>query len=84
MYCSEICGVAGVSYQWTRKDNQKTVSVASLSKEQYAWMKEAIKNLRQVQAALKRMEQISRMVLFQTVSEPSRRKALTKRVLGLI
>jgi len=76
-------GAGGPCYQWTRKESKKTVSVA-LSKEQYAWMKAAIENLRNVQATLKRMEQISRVVLFQTVPEPSRRKALTKRVLGLI
>jgi cyclopropane fatty-acyl-phospholipid synthase-like methyltransferase len=75
-------GAGGPCYQWTRKENKKTISVA-LSKEQYAWMKAAIENLRQVQATLKRMEQISRAVLFQTVPEPPRRKALTKRVLGL-
>ena len=75
-------GAGGPCYQWTRKESKKTVSVA-LSKEQYAWMKAAIENLRQVQDTLKRMEQISRTVLFQTVPEPSRRKALTKRVLGL-
>ena len=76
-------GAGGPCYQWTRKERKKTVSVA-LSKEQYAWMKEAIENWRQVQGTLRRMEQISRVVLFQTVPEPHRRKALTKRVLGLI
>ena len=75
-------GAGGPCYQWTRKESKKTVSVA-LSKEQYAWMKAAIENWRQVQTTLKRMEQISRAVLFQTVPDPPRRKALTKRVLGL-
>jgi len=75
-------GAGGPCYQWTRKESKKTVSVA-LSKEQYAWMKAAIENLRQVQATLLRMEQISRTVLFQTVPEPSRRKVLTRRDLGL-
>lgn len=75
-------GAGGPCYQWTRKERKKTVSVA-LSKEQYAWMKTAIKNWRLVQVTLKRMEQISRTVLFQTVPEPSRRKILTKQDLGL-
>ena len=75
-------GAGGPCYQWTRKESKKTVSVA-LSKEQYAWMKAAIENLRQVQATLLRMEQISRTVLFQTVPEPSRRKVFTRRDLGL-
>jgi len=76
-------GAGGPCYQWTRKERKKTVSVA-LSKDQYVWMKDAIDNWRQIQTTLKRMEQISRAVLFQTVPEPTRRKALNKRVLGLI
>jgi len=75
-------GAGGPCYQWTRKVRKKTVSVA-LSKEQYLWMKAAIENWRKVQQTLKRMEQISRAVLFQTVPEPPRRKPLTKRVIGL-
>jgi hypothetical protein len=76
-------GAGGPCYQWTRKERKKTVSVA-LSREQYRWMKEAIENWRQVQRTLKRMEQISRTLLFHTVPEPPRRKPLAKRVLGLI
>jgi len=75
-------GAGGPCYQWTRKERNKTVSVA-LSKEQYLWMKVAIENWRRVQAALKRMQQISRAVLFQTVQDPPRRKSLSKKVLGL-
>ena len=76
-------GAGGPCYQWTRKERKKTVSVA-LSKEQYLWMKEAIDNWRHLQKTLKRMQQISRTVVFHTVPEPPRRKPLTKRVLGLI
>jgi len=75
-------GAGGPCYQWTRKERKKTVSVA-LSKEQYLWMKRAIANWRQAQRLLKRMEQISRSVLFGTVPGPLRRKPLNKRVLGL-
>jgi len=75
-------GAGGPCYQWSRKELKKTVSVA-LSKEQYLWMKEAIANWRHVQQTLKRMEQISRLVLFRTIPEPPRRKPLSKRVLGL-
>ena len=75
-------GAGGPCYQWTRKERKKTVSVA-LSKEQYQWMKQAIANWRQTQRMLKRMEQISRAVLFETVPGPLRRKPLNKRVLGL-
>ena len=75
-------GAGGPCYQWSRKERKKTVSVA-LSKEQYVWMKEAIENWRQVQDTLKRMAQISRLILFRTIPEPPRRKALSKKVLGL-
>ena len=75
-------GAGGPCYQWSRKELKKTVSVA-LSKEQYQWMKTAIGNWRQVQQTLKRMQQISRLVLFRTIPEPSRRKSLSKQVLGL-
>jgi len=75
-------GAGGPCYQWSRKELKKTVSVA-LSKEQYLWMNAAIANWRHVQQTLKRMEQISRLVLFHTIPEPPRRKPLSKEVLGL-
>ena len=75
-------GAGGPCYQWTRKEKKKTVSVA-LSKEQYQAMQEAIANWRQAHAILKRMEQISRQVIFATTPDTRRRKPLTKRVLGL-
>ena len=58
------------------------MSVA-LSEEQYLWMKDAITNWQHVQQTLKRMQQISRMVLFRTIHEPPRRKSLSKSVLGI-
>ena len=76
-------GAGGPCYQWTRKVRGKTVSVA-LSKEQYVWFKTAIENWRNIQQTLKEMQQISRQVLFRTVPNPSRRKRLGKKVLGLI
>jgi cyclopropane fatty-acyl-phospholipid synthase-like methyltransferase len=76
-------GAGGPCYQWTRKVSGKTVSVA-LSKEQYQWLREAIANWREVQSTLKKMQQLSREVLFKTVPHPPRRKRLGKKVLGLI
>lgn len=76
-------GAGGPCYQWTRKVRGKTVSVA-LSAEQFAWLKEAIENWRQVQQTLKEMQRLSRQVLFATVPHPPRRKKLGKKVLGLI
>ena len=75
-------GAGGPCYQWTRKECGKTVSVA-LSKEQYEQMKKAIEAWRDVQAVLKRMEQISRTLIFENTPGPVRRKPLTARVLGL-
>jgi len=62
---------------------KKTVSVAP-SKEQFAWMSKAIENWRQAQSILKKMQQLSRHVLFATVPNPPRRKRLGKKVLGLV
>ena len=62
---------------------KKTVSVA-LSKEQFAWLSQAIENWRLAQAILKEMQQLSRQVLFATIPNPNRRKRLGKKVLGLI
>jgi hypothetical protein len=76
-------GAGGPCYQWTRKVRKKTVSVA-LSKEQFAWLSQAIANWRQTKAILKEMQQLSREVLFTTVPNPNRRKRLGKKVLGLI
>jgi hypothetical protein len=75
-------GAGGPCYQWSRKESKKTVSVA-LSKEQYTALKEASENWRQAQLILKRMEQISRWIIFYTLPDTKRRKALSDRVLGL-
>jgi len=60
----------------------KTVSVA-LSKEQFEWLNAAIMNWKEMKTIIKQMQQLSRRVLFQTVSHPPRRKRLSARVLGL-
>lgn len=76
-------GAGGPCYQWTRKVKAKTVSVA-LSREQYEALQQAIANWREVQAILRRMQVLSRQVIFETLPNPARRKRLGKRVLGLI
>jgi hypothetical protein len=76
-------GAGGSCYPWTRKVKGKTVCVA-LSKEQYQWLKEAIANWRVVQHTLRRMQQLSREELFASVPGPTRRKKLSKSVLGLV
>ena len=76
-------GAGGPCYQWTRKVKAKTVSVA-LSMEQYQALKEAIENWREVQELLRDMQALSRRVIFETLPNPTRRKRLGKKVLGLI
>jgi hypothetical protein len=76
-------GAGGPCYQWTRKVKGKTVSVA-LSKEQYEWLRNAIANWREMQQTIKEMQRLSRLVLFETMPHPPRRKKLGKKVLGLI
>jgi hypothetical protein len=76
-------GAGGPCYQWTRKVKGKTVSVA-LSQPQYAALKQAIENWRELQQTLERMQELSRAVIFGTLPNPPRRKRLGKRVLGLI
>src|SRR5437870_6972047 len=68
-------GAGGPCYQWTRKVRGKTVSVA-LSREQYEWLREAIAQWRHLQATLRRMQRLSRQVLFASVRHPRRRKKL--------
>src|SRR5256885_8124761 len=72
-------GAGGPCYQWTRKVKGKTVSVA-LSKEQFAWLQQAIANWRSLQATIKQMQRLSRTILFATVPHPPRRKRLSKKV----
>lgn len=76
-------GAGGPCYQWTRKVKAKTVSVA-LSKEQYEALKQAINNWHELQELLRRMQVLSRRVIFETLPHPPRRKRLGKRVLGFI
>jgi len=73
----------GSRYVWTRKVAAKTVTVA-LSKEQYQWLRRAVANQRELQRIVRRMQTLSRQVLFQTVEGVPRRKPLSKNVLGLI
>jgi hypothetical protein len=75
-------GAGGPCYQWTRKVKGKTVSVA-LSEQQFAALKQAIENWRDVQQILQRMQALSREIIFGTLPNPPRRKRLGKKVLGL-
>jgi hypothetical protein len=71
----------GAGYQWTRKVAQKTITVA-LSPEQFRQMKAAVSNYRNLRQHLKKMEQLSRRLIFQGTPHPHRRKLLSPKVLG--
>lgn len=71
----------GAGYQWTRKVEQKTVTV-SLTPEQYVQMKDAVANYRRLRRQLSELEKLSRRIIFQRVPHPSRRKRLSQKVLG--
>jgi hypothetical protein len=71
----------GAGYQWTRKVARKTVTV-SLTAEQFASMKQAVGNYRQLRRQLKQMEALSRRIIFQSAPNPRRRKRLNQKVLG--
>lgn len=71
----------GAGYQWTRKVAAKTVTV-SLTQEQFAQMKQAVANYRKLRQLLKRMEKLSRSIIFQSAPHPNRRKRLSRKVLG--
>lgn len=71
----------GVGYQWTRKVAQKTVTV-SLTQEQFVQMQQAIINYRQLRQLLRRMEILSRTILFANSPHQNRHKRLSPKVLG--
>ena len=72
----------GAGYQWTRKVDQKTITV-SLTAEQFSKMKDVVSNYRKLRQQLKQMEKLSRSIIFQTAPHPGRRKRLSQKVLGI-
>jgi hypothetical protein len=75
-------GQGGPRYQWSRRVGKKTVTVA-LSAEQFAWLKEAIANQRQLWDTLLRMQQLTANYALENLPNPTRRKRLSKKKLGL-
>ena len=75
-------GQGGPRYQWSRRVGKKTVTVA-LSAEQFAWLKEAIANQRQVWETLMQMQQLTAQFALENLPNPPRRKRLSKKKLGL-
>lgn len=60
----------------------KTVTVA-LSAEQFAWLKKAVANQRQVWDTLMQMQHLTARYALENLPNPPRRKRLTKKHLGL-
>src|SRR5229473_8699080 len=54
----KVPGQGGPRYQWSRRVEGKTVTVA-LSQEQFGWLKAAIANQRKVEALLSQMHQLT-------------------------
>ena len=75
-------GQGGPRYQWSRRAGGKTVTVA-LSAQQFAWMKKAVANQREVWAILLRMQQLTAEYMLQNLPNPPRRKRLSKKRFGL-
>ena len=70
-------------YQWTRKVAGKTITVA-LSGQQFEAFSQAVENERKLWKTIRKMENISRQILFENQSHTRRRKRLSNKVLGLI
>jgi hypothetical protein len=78
----DLPGQGGPRYQWSRRAGGKTVTVA-LSAEQFAWMKKAVANQRNVWAILLRMQQMTAEFMLKNLPNPPRRKRLSKKRFGL-
>lgn len=77
-----IPGKGGPRYQWSRRVEGKTVTVA-LSAEQFAWLKSAIANQRQMWKLLGQMNQLTLDHMWKNLPSTTRRKRLSKKTLGL-
>ena len=75
-------GQGGPRYQWSRRVGPKTVTVA-LSAEQFAWLKQAISNQREVWEILLKLQQLTARHALENLPSPRRRKRLSKKTLGL-
>jgi Family of unknown function (DUF6788) len=70
-------------YQWTRKVAGKTITVA-LTNQQFAALGQAVENERKLWRTIRKMENLSRRILFENQPHTGRRKRLSSKVLGLI
>ena len=70
-------------YQWTRKVAGKTITVA-LTGQQFAALSQAVANERNLWKTIRKMESLSRRILFENQPHTHRRKRLSNKVLGLV
>jgi len=77
-----VPGKGGPRYQWSRRVEGKTVTVA-LSAEQFAWLKSAIANQRQMWKLLDQMNQLTLDYMWKNLPSTTRRKRLSNKTLGL-
>jgi hypothetical protein len=75
-------GQGGPRYQWSRRVGAKTVTVA-LSAEQFAWLRTAIANQREVWDILLQRQQLSLQHMWGKLPSTSRRTRLSKKTLGV-
>lgn len=75
-------GQGGPRYQWSRRVEGKTITVA-LSAEQFAWLKKAIANQRKVWRILEKMQHRTLAYMWKNLPGTARRKSLNKRILGV-
>ena len=75
-------GQGGPRYQWTRRVEGKTITVA-LSAEQFAWLKQAIANQRKAWDILAQMHQLTLAYMWKNLPGTSRRKKLSNKTLGV-
>ena len=75
-------GQGGPRYQWSRRMKGKTITVA-LSAEQFAWLKQAIANQRDLLDTLAEMQRITAQHVLHNLPNPQRRKRFSQKRLGL-
>ena len=75
-----VPGKGGPRYQWTRRVKGKTVTMA-LGPEQFAWLKVAIENQREIWNTLDQMHKITLAHMLKNLPSAPRRKRLNKKIL---
>jgi hypothetical protein len=78
----KVPGGGGPRYQWSRRVEGKTITVA-LSSEQFLWLKQAIANQRHLETLIGRMRRLTLASMWKSLPSTTRRKRLNKKTLGL-